>query len=81
MEILAVKTSSPPYRVREVPGKGRGVFATRQIDPGGVILEERPLIILDLNDDLEIVNGLPVGAMISKLKYQIERMDVCNCNV
>ena len=60
------KDSCPPYRVREVPGMGRGVFASRQIHPGGVILEERPLITLDLNDDLELVNGLPVGAMVSK---------------
>ena len=65
----------PPYKIREVPGMGRGVFASRQINPGGVILEERPLITLDLNDDLELVNGLPVGAMVSKLKYQIQRMD------
>ena len=65
----------PPYRVREVPGMGRGVFASRQINPGGVILEERPLITLDLNDDLELVDGLPVGTMVAKLKSQIQRMD------
>ena len=41
------KASCPPYRVREVPGKGRGLFATRRIIPGKVILEERPLLSLD----------------------------------
>ena len=40
-------SSCPPYRVREVPGKGRGLVATRQIQPGEIILEERPLLLLD----------------------------------
>ena len=41
------KASCPPYTVREVPGKGRGLFATRRIVPGKIILEERPLLTLD----------------------------------
>lgn len=40
------KASCPPYRVKEVPGKGRGLFATRKIIPGKIILEERPLITM-----------------------------------
>ena len=38
--------SCSPFTVREVPGKGRGLFATRQINPGEIILEERPLLSL-----------------------------------
>ena len=45
------KASCPPYRVREVPGKGRGLFATRRIVPGKIILEERPLLTLDEETD------------------------------
>ena len=37
------KPSCPPYVVREAPGKGRGLFATRRITEGQVILEELPL--------------------------------------
>ena len=46
------KPSCPPYRVREVPGKGRGVFATRKINPGIVIMEERPMIVLDMDEGI-----------------------------
>ena len=69
------KPLCPPYTVREVPGKGRGLFATRKINPGGVILQERPLITLDLDDDLRSVFGRPDGRMASKLMDQISRMD------
>ena len=37
------KPSCPPYVVREAPGKGKGLFATRRITEGQVILEEHPL--------------------------------------
>ena len=36
------KLSCPPYVIRETPGKGRGLFATRKIKEGEVILEEYP---------------------------------------
>ena len=39
------KPSCPPYVIRESPGKGRGLFATRKIKEGQVILDEYPLII------------------------------------
>ena len=38
------KPTCPPYIIREVPGKGMGVFATRKIKEGQVILQEYPLI-------------------------------------
>ena len=37
------KPSCPLYIIRESPGKGRGLFATRKIKEGQVILEEYPL--------------------------------------
>ena len=40
------KPSCPPFIIRESPGKGRGLFATRKIKEGQVILEEYPLISL-----------------------------------
>ena len=38
------KPSCPPFVVRESPGKGRGLFATRRIKEGQIILEEYPLL-------------------------------------
>ena len=38
------KPSCPPFVIRESPGKGRGLFATRKIKQGQLILEEYPLI-------------------------------------
>ena len=39
------KPSCPPYTVREVPGKGRGVVATRGLAVGTVVMTERPLMV------------------------------------
>ena len=40
------KPTCPPYIVRESPGKGKGLFATRRIKEGRIILEEYPLLTL-----------------------------------
>ena len=40
------KPSCPPFIIRESPGKGRGLFATRKIKEGQIILEEYPLITI-----------------------------------
>ena len=37
------KHSCPPFTIRDFPGKGRGLFATRRIKEGQIILEEYPL--------------------------------------
>ena len=39
------KPSCPPFVIRESPGKGRGLFATRKIKQGQLILEEYPFLI------------------------------------
>ena len=41
------KPSCPPFTIRESPGKGRGLFATRRINEGQIILEEYPLFTLN----------------------------------
>ena len=40
------KPSCPPFVIRESPGKGRGLFATRRIKEGQVIIHEYPLLTL-----------------------------------
>ena len=40
------RPSCPQITIRESPGKGRGLFATRRIKGGQIILEEYPLITL-----------------------------------
>ena len=40
------KPSCPPFIIRESPGKGRGLFATRNIKEGQLILEEYPLLTI-----------------------------------
>ena len=52
------KPSCPPFVVRESPGKGRGLFATRKIMEGQVILEELPLFTH--NDEMSPVELLSV---------------------
>ena len=42
----AHKPSCPPFVMRESPGRGRGLFATRRIKEGGIIIDESPLITI-----------------------------------
>ncbi|KAL8357134.1 hypothetical protein RB598_002113 [Gaeumannomyces tritici] len=39
----------PPFRVAEVPGKGRGLVATRLIRTGEVVLSVRPVLAVDVD--------------------------------
>lgn len=45
-------------RVRPIPGKGFGVVALRTISPGDLVIREKPLIELPLNEDgdLQVIN-------------------------
>ena len=36
----------PPYELRDVPGKGKGLVATRRIERDRVILIERPVVLM-----------------------------------
>ena len=38
------KPSCPPFIIRESPGKGRGLFATRKIKEGQIILDEYSIL-------------------------------------
>ena len=51
------RPSCRPYTIRNVPGKGRGLFATRKIIPGKIILEERPLLTLDKGDQFSFMSS------------------------
>ena len=46
-ECQAHKPSCPRFILRESPSKGRGLFATRKIKEGQVILEEYPIITIN----------------------------------
>ncbi|KAM0720003.1 hypothetical protein Q7P37_004138 [Cladosporium fusiforme] len=39
----SVTTTTPPYTIRPIPGKGKGLVATQTVKPGETILSEPPL--------------------------------------
>jgi len=41
------KPDCPPFKVTTLPGRGRGILATRKINIGEIILEETPLMTID----------------------------------
>ena len=41
------KPNCPPFKIINIPGKGRGIVATRKINVGDIILEEMPLMVID----------------------------------
>ena len=59
-----------PVMVTEVPGKGRGLVAARDIEKGDLIFKDDPVIKIAIND-----KGLPVDPeFMTSLKQQIERL-------
>ena len=47
------KPSCPPFTIRDSPGKGRGLFATRKINEGQIISDEFPLVKLMVDVSLD----------------------------
>lgn len=43
-----VVTEKPPYVVRDIPGKGKGVIATRRIGRGEVFMVDYPSVLADV---------------------------------
>ena len=41
------KAACPPYVIKDVPGKGKGVVATRKLVTGSLIMAEEPLILVN----------------------------------
>eukprot|EP00092_Neocalanus_flemingeri_P008411 GFUD01009067.1.p1 GENE.GFUD01009067.1~~GFUD01009067.1.p1 ORF type:complete len:387 (-),score=107.42 GFUD01009067.1:317-1477(-) len=41
------KPDCPPFKVAKLPGRGRGLLATRKINVGEVVIEEVPLLTID----------------------------------
>ena len=37
----------PPFVIKDSPGKGKGIFTTRNLKVGSLILEEEPLMLID----------------------------------
>ena len=50
--------SCPPFIIKESPGKGMGVFASRKLNPGKVIIDEYPLLTLGGPTTVEEFNQL-----------------------
>ena len=49
------KPSCPPYAVKDIPGKGKGLVATRKLITDTVILAEEPLIVVGADKKMEDV--------------------------
>jgi len=41
---------TPPYELRDIPGKGKGLVATRRIERDRVILIDRPAVLMPVQD-------------------------------
>lgn len=48
------------YEIRDVPGKGKGMIASRNIQKGDLVLQERPIILLPMvyGDRIIILNAI-----------------------
>ena len=44
-KVIAIPENGPVHRIAEVPGMGKGMFATRKLFVGDLVLDERPLLV------------------------------------
>ncbi|SJL08482.1 uncharacterized protein ARMOST_11846 [Armillaria ostoyae] len=70
------ETADKVYRISSSPGKGLGIFATRKIKMGNLIVDERPLMVVSLSPrDVPVVpmkEGLTPEEKYQYLLYQSE---------
>ena len=70
------RPSCPPFTIKEIPGKGRGMFATRKMKAGQIIVDEMSLINMDVPSFGIFYDGLVAhGPPVDKLKYQMSKLD------
>ena len=58
--------TTPIYRVQDVPGKGLGILAMRNIKAGELVLREKPIMTMSFDDEdaerhVELVQELSDG--------------------
>ena len=66
--------------VRTVPGKGRGLFATRDLQPGETVLTEAPVLLVVADEYrnstcagcLRALNGCPGEQLAAKTKVRVK---------
>jgi len=67
---------TPSYRIGESPGKGLGLFATRKIEAGEMICDERPLLVTprDLGRVVTVPRAVQTGVS-EATKHQVYRIE------
>ena len=68
--------SGLPYEIREIAGKGRGLFALRNIQPGETFLVGFPVIVIDQELELGLDEGLTVADRAKLYKLAFEQLTV-----
>ncbi|KAF8993259.1 hypothetical protein BDQ17DRAFT_1368609 [Cyathus striatus] len=63
----------PAYEIRDAPPKGQGMFATRPLDIGELIILERPLMVVPMNTDL---SGIEYGATVAPMAIYEPMLEV-----
>ncbi|CZT48428.1 uncharacterized protein RSE6_09116 [Rhynchosporium secalis] len=66
-----------PYKLVVVPGKGRGLIASRDLKGGEKILEESPMVTLPQNYDIGLLFLLPQQALEAVFMLHNEIPDFC----
>ncbi|KAJ7655736.1 hypothetical protein DFH06DRAFT_483176 [Mycena polygramma] len=68
-----VQPAAPAFKLAEVPGKGMGLFATRALRAGELILSERPLFISPASFELPIPPNFNLAQYTQLLLMESEK--------
>ncbi|KAF7357580.1 SET domain-containing protein [Mycena sanguinolenta] len=69
-----VHPATPAFRLDTVPGKGMGLFSTRDLKMGDLILSERPLIV---STRATRVKGIPNQAREMFIQHSMDMFEKC----
>lgn len=53
LDLASLNLEDPPFEIKELPGKGLGILATRNLKAGDLVLKETPILIADDADGPE----------------------------
>ena len=69
------QSCEPPFKIEEIPGKGKGMMANTFIPQGSLILSERPILITNVITDIKYVSSHldNLRVVVSKLESKKKR--------
>ncbi|GAA5947321.1 hypothetical protein JCM3765_001625 [Sporobolomyces pararoseus] len=76
LPLRALPSQAPPFELKEIDGKGMGLVASRDLEPGTLVLKEVPIVVWSLEDN-PVKLERRVSALTHEQRAQYNALAVC----